>query len=260
MRRRADYAAISQSYDEGRGLSEYHTEMWLDLIRQRSGAKEGAAVLDLGCGTGRFALPMARRLGFKVTGADLSPEMLEKAARKDVEGEVVWERVEAARLPYENGSFAAVWISHLLHHVDSPAEVVAECWRVLQLSGALLIRYGAIEQILGDVEHRMFPEGCAIDQVRTASVENVERWLSEADFGSVESLEVVQETYPDAHARLRAVRARSTSVLTLISSQEFEQGVRRLEAYVDARPDDPWLRFDRMTLTVGFKPRMEPAE
>jgi hypothetical protein len=117
----------------------------------------------------------------------------------------------------------------------------------------LLIRYGAIEQILGDVEHRMFPEASAIDQARTPSVEDVERRMGEAGFESVESLEVTQETYPDAHARLRAVKARSTSVLTLISPQAFEEGVLRMEEYVEVHPDDPWPRSDRMTLTVGLK-------
>lgn len=39
------------------------------------------SVLDLGCGTGNHALPLARR-GFAVTGVDRSPGMLEQASRK----------------------------------------------------------------------------------------------------------------------------------------------------------------------------------
>ncbi len=38
--------------------------------------KTGGEILDLGCGTGRVAIPLARH-GFKVTGLDLSREMLE---------------------------------------------------------------------------------------------------------------------------------------------------------------------------------------
>src|SRR5262245_2057028 len=38
-------------------------------------------LLDLGCGTGRFLIPFARR-GFTVTGVDLSDEMLRVAAEK----------------------------------------------------------------------------------------------------------------------------------------------------------------------------------
>lgn len=39
------------------------------------------SVLDLGCGTGNHALPLARR-GFAMTGVDRSPGMLEQAGRK----------------------------------------------------------------------------------------------------------------------------------------------------------------------------------
>ena len=68
--KKADYSKIAEFYDKGRSLSEQNMELWLKLISEHSGATQGAEVLDLGCGTGRFAIPMAERLGFEVTGAD----------------------------------------------------------------------------------------------------------------------------------------------------------------------------------------------
>src|SRR5260370_40236290 len=44
----------------------------------RRGVGPGAAVLDAGCGTGRYAVELARR-GFAVTGIDRSFELLEEA-------------------------------------------------------------------------------------------------------------------------------------------------------------------------------------
>src|SRR5687768_15402288 len=41
-----------------------------------------AHVADIGCGTGRYALQMARLGPAVVTGVDIAPEMLENAARK----------------------------------------------------------------------------------------------------------------------------------------------------------------------------------
>lgn len=41
----------------------------------RRGLAPDAALLDAGCGTGRYALELAR-LGFRVTGLDRSPERL----------------------------------------------------------------------------------------------------------------------------------------------------------------------------------------
>jgi ubiquinone/menaquinone biosynthesis C-methylase UbiE len=47
----------------------------------RRGVRPGAAVLDAGCGTGRYAVELARR-GFVVTAVDRSPELLAEAAAR----------------------------------------------------------------------------------------------------------------------------------------------------------------------------------
>jgi SAM-dependent methyltransferase len=44
------------------------------------GVLPGAKILDAGCGTGRYALELARR-GYNVHGADLSPELIDIATR-----------------------------------------------------------------------------------------------------------------------------------------------------------------------------------
>lgn len=81
-----------------------------DLARRR-----GGPVLELGCGTGRLAIPMARA-GVPVTGVDISRPMLERfQARLDDEPEEVRARVrlletDATTLRLEPASFAMVAI------------------------------------------------------------------------------------------------------------------------------------------------------
>ncbi len=185
--------------------------------------------------------------------ADASAEMLARARGKDSAGEVTWDRQDAGCLTYPDGRFDVVFLSHLLHHVGCPQTVIAECHRVLRPAGTVLVRYGAMEQIRSDVEHALFPGVLAIDEARTPSVADTEGWLRAAGFEGVTSLEVVQETYADGQAHLRAASAKSTSVLTMIPGEAFAHGLRQLEEHVRRRPDDPWLRLDRMTLTSGRK-------
>ena len=135
--KKADYDKIASFYDKGRSLSDRNIDLWLGLIAKYSSAAEGARALDLGCGTGRFAIPMAERLGYRVTGADASEEMLAKGKEKDVAGLVKWDIQDAQRLTYPDNSFDLVFMSHLLHHVDSPSAVINECRRVLNAPGAL---------------------------------------------------------------------------------------------------------------------------
>jgi SAM-dependent methyltransferase len=58
-----------------------------------------ASVLEIACGTGLVAIPVARR-GLAVTGTDISPAMLEHARRKSVESglDVDWVEADARSL------------------------------------------------------------------------------------------------------------------------------------------------------------------
>jgi len=250
---KADYSKIASSYDKGRSLSEQNMATWLNLIAKLSGASKGTRVLDLGCGTGRFSLPIANRLGFEVTGVDSSAEMLAKAQQKDSNSDVDWMLEDASALTFSDGSFDVVFMSHLLHHVDSPLTVLKECHRVLVPSGVILIRYGAMDQVRNDVEHTFFPQVTEIDEPRTPTLELTERWLLDAGFANIFSEEVVQQTYGTASAHLDAARVKSTSVLNMISAESFEVGIQRLAEYVEKNPDDKWLLFDKMMMTVGYK-------
>jgi len=210
-------------------------------------------LLDLGCGTGRIALPLAAELPISVTGADSSPAMLEKAKSKDTTGLVHWEHQDAESLTFPAGLFNAVFMSHLLHHLDKPQQALNGCKRVLTAPGVFLVRYGAIEQIRDDYRHTFFSEALDIDEARTPSVKKVEGWLKQVGFSSVHSTEVRQRTFKNSDELLKATRHKLTSVLTMISEQAFSEGLKKLTDYVEANPNDPWLLENKLTLTVGHK-------
>lgn len=68
----------------------------VDFLIDALGLSAGAAVLDVGCGTGRHAIELARR-GYSVTGVDISAGMLEQA-KKDAQAagvEVQWRQDDA---------------------------------------------------------------------------------------------------------------------------------------------------------------------
>jgi len=52
----------------------------VDFIERALDLEPGMAILDLGCGQGRHAIPLAER-GYRVTGLDLSETMLHRAQR-----------------------------------------------------------------------------------------------------------------------------------------------------------------------------------
>jgi SAM-dependent methyltransferase len=105
------------------------------------GITPGAEVLDAGCGTGRYAIELARR-GFVVHGLDLSPELIEVArqARADVTGGVSFTVGDIARLP--TSRYAAILCRGVLNDIiddvgrDAVFAVFAE---TLQTDGVLIL-------------------------------------------------------------------------------------------------------------------------
>lgn len=192
--------------------------------------------------------------------------MLAKTKEKQGADIVIWDYQDVEHLTYPNDSFDVVFASHLLHHVDSPLRVLGECKRVLRSSGAMLVRYGAIEHNRNDVEHTFFPETLAIDESRTPTLDTVESWLTDIGFAEVCSRTIVQQTYQTSIEHLNAAKVKHTSVLTMITQEAFERGLHRLEEYIKNHPDDKWLLMDSITMIVGYKtvmktlPRIQSSE
>lgn len=104
----------------------------------RAHAQAGGRVLDLGCATGELSRALAAT-GFKVTGCDISPQMLRLAAR-DRGGCAGWVRLEPdwGRLPFGSAAFDVLVAASVLEYVGEPAAVLRECARVVRPGGVVL--------------------------------------------------------------------------------------------------------------------------
>ena len=251
--KKADYGEIANTFDLSRPMSEERLEIWTSLVSEIINSEQKIELLDLGCGTGRFSIPIANRLGYSVTGADNSEEMILKARKKDVTKQVKWDIQDATSLSYPDASFDAVFMSHLLHHVDNPLEIIEECYRILKPAGTILNRYGSMDDIRGDPEHKFFPGVIELDEVRTPTRERVEDLFRIAGFKNISSKVLVEQPYPSPEVRLRGAELKFTSVLTLINQSAFENGLENFRKYILEKPNDHWLLEDKMTLTSGKK-------
>jgi 2-polyprenyl-3-methyl-5-hydroxy-6-metoxy-1,4-benzoquinol methylase len=98
----------------------------------------GTEVLDVACGTGNTAIPLARR-GARVTGVDIAPNLLEQArARAAAEGlEITFHEGDAEQLSYPDASFDAVVTMFGAMFAPRHEMVAAEFARVLRPGGLL---------------------------------------------------------------------------------------------------------------------------
>ena len=82
------FANFGQSYDK-----EPYTQGTVgevDFVERELGADRSKRILDIGCGTGRHAIELARR-GYRVTGFDLSEAQLRRAREKAAAAGIVVE-------------------------------------------------------------------------------------------------------------------------------------------------------------------------
>jgi SAM-dependent methyltransferase len=105
------------------------------------GVRPGAQVVDAGCGTGRYALELARR-GYAVHGIDLSPELIEVAtrARQDSTGRVSFTVGDIAHLPISQ--CAAILCRGVLNDITDDVgrdAVFAAFSKTLQSNGVLIL-------------------------------------------------------------------------------------------------------------------------
>lgn len=109
-------------------------------------APAGGGVLEVGCGLGLgCALAVEEFSLAEVTGMDIHPEQLRRAAREN--GELLraspprlsFRQGAAEEMPFEDGRFGGVYSVEAVQHFRDPAAFGRECARVLRPSGRLAV-------------------------------------------------------------------------------------------------------------------------
>ncbi|HEX6392894.1 MAG TPA: class I SAM-dependent methyltransferase [Acidimicrobiales bacterium] len=100
-----------------------------------------ASILDVATGPGGVAMQLVDRTGARVTGIDLTPEMLMVGAanmdRKGYAGRVALVNGRAEDLPFDDATFDALTFTYLLRYVSDPAATLRELARVVKPGGAI---------------------------------------------------------------------------------------------------------------------------
>lgn len=117
------------------------------------GEQLSGRVLDLGCGTGRLAVPLAEEFpAAHIIGVDISPAMLVQAeALASVAGvtdRCEWLLCDGRALPAELGRVDAAYSVLLFQHIPPPAVqgYIREVGRVLRPGGLFVTQYVYVPQ------------------------------------------------------------------------------------------------------------------
>lgn len=113
MRQKSWYEILFENYAEKYDKESFTqgTKGECDFIEQELGSDKSLKILDVGCGTGRHAIELAKR-GYDMTGIDLSERQIEKAREKAREQnlEVGFQQQDARDLPFDGKFDVAIMI------------------------------------------------------------------------------------------------------------------------------------------------------
>ena len=222
------------NYHQGRRLEPSVMQQWRRVMRRFMVDRSGLNILDLGCGTGRFSTDLADEFNSNVVGVEPSDKMRSIAEAECNDTRVRFLEGKAERIPIPDNSFDVAWLSQIMHHLQDLPAAASELQRVMKPSGLVLIRSNFKGRLNGFCRYYdFFPTGLEVDESRHPTIEQVCDCFGVHDFRlqSMETVEQIEATNLQEYSD--RIRLRTYSTFELISEEEFEQGLAKLQHAAD---------------------------
>ena len=143
---RSMFDSIAPGYDAFNHLASLNIDRrWRKKAIREVAAINPAAVLDVACGTGDSTIALAKALpeGCRITGVDISRQMLavmkKKVDSEGLESRISVETGDAEALDFPDGSFDAVTCDFGVRNFENLEKGLREMLRALRPGGKLVI-------------------------------------------------------------------------------------------------------------------------
>ena len=159
-----------------------------DLIWEKAGLKNPSVLIDIGAGTGFFALLFSAKMKKgTVYACDISDEMLswlEEHLPPESKGRVIPVKMEESSVPLPADMADLVYMINLHHELEEPLRIIREALRLLTRGGKLLII---------DWKKEKTPEGPPVE-IRVTE-ETIESQMLKAGFRDIMKYSVLPYHY-----------------------------------------------------------------
>ena len=246
--RAPDFGPRAASYDRLRAAIP-----GLDAALTEQGDLRGRRVLDIGCGTGRFAEVLATTFAARVFGVDQEPQMLAVARGRRGPG-LTFKEGRAEHLPFKDGWFERATMVLVCHLVERRA-AFAEARRVLGPDGRFALATFDPAYLHAYYLNRYFPSLLEIDVARFPGAAELEVELREAGFSFVNVEPFVRDTAIDRESALVKIRGRHILTFDLIDEEEYRLGLERAEREL---PERIAYRYELLIVTADPAARPSP--
>jgi ubiquinone/menaquinone biosynthesis C-methylase UbiE len=201
----------------------------------RLGKKSSA--LEVGCGSGGYALHLAEKIGCRVVGLDVNLNGIrnanELAKARVLAEKVKFEELDASKkLPFEGGTFDAAFANDVLCHLRGRMGVLHEMFRVLKPGGRILFSDALV--IGGMVTHEEIAVRSSIGFYEYSPPGENQRLIEEAGFrlicaeDSSENAARIAKKWKEAREKRKAALVGIEGEVNFEGLQRFLGCVQRL--------------------------------
>jgi SAM-dependent methyltransferase len=184
-----------------------------------------SSVLEIGCGSGVYALHIAKTTGCTVTALDINALGIQNANQlaedSGLRKQVHFEVCDASQpLPFADETFDAIFSNDVLCHIPGRPALLAEMYRVLKSRGGRMLFSDALV-IGGLISHEEIATRSSIGYYLFSPPGENERLILDAGFTGLEVRDTTEEA---AHTAARWLEARGkykAKLLALEGEQKY---------------------------------------
>lgn len=230
---KATYDTIGKTYDATRCADSEIVNQLYEHLK----AEPNACYLDVGCGSGNYTCALASK-GLRMTGIDISEEMLRKARLKN--SEITWFHGDAQQLPFKEKMFHGAVCTLATHHFKNLTAAFQEIFRVIIKGGRLVLFTSTPEQMKNYWLCHYFPTMLQKSSEQMTSFITIKNLLKQTGFTNIQSkpffvtndlqdLFLYSGKYRPAFYLNPTVRAGISSFASHATETEINHGLANLE-------------------------------
>ena len=225
----------TSTYGKDLGQTGWTTTQESEEIPQRLQLSAASNVLEIGCGSGRYALQVAGRVGCRIVGVDINAAGVENAnhlaAAQNLSSQVTFRVADVSQpLAFDDAAFDAVFSNDVLCHVRGRLALLREIFRVLKPGGMFLFSDALV--IGGMISHEEVAARSAIGYYLFSPPGENERLLRDAGFARIEVLDTTASA-AEISERWHNAREKHGEALAAIEGRLNFEGLQKFLATVE---------------------------
>ena len=213
-----------ETYGEDLGQTGWATTQESSEIPRTLQLTRDSYVLEVGCGSGRYALQITSTIGCRIMGVDLNAPGIDNANRlaatQNLVDQAQFQIVDASQpLPFANSSFDVAFSNDVLCHIPGRLDLLRELFRVLKPGARFLFSDALV--IGGVISHQELAARSSIGYYLFSPPGENERLLQQAGFHVLGVLDTSAAAAEIAQRWHDARQIRAESLAAIEGQQNF---------------------------------------